>query len=138
MAWDMCAALSLPALIWHPRLPSVHSIGTFSAPIARERPCLANRYYDMQSRGVGADVVTYNSLIALCARTAKPDVPRALSTLREMDALAFPITDITLSALTQSLARANNVGLARSQLAELIGRGIQVRCHTKRRHLCMQ
>jgi len=50
---------------------------------------------------------------------------RRLSTLREMDALDFPITDITLSALTQSLARANNVGLARSQLAELLARGIQ-------------
>lgn len=75
---------------------------------------------EMQNRGVEPDDVTYNSLISLCSRTLKPDVTRALSMLREMSAVGVPPSDVTLCALTQSLGRANNIELARSQIKELL------------------
>ena len=60
----------------------------------------------MIARGVPPDEVTYNSLIAHCARSMKPDVARALAVLAEMDALGVPVTDVTLSALAQVFGRA--------------------------------
>lgn len=71
---------------------------------------------EMQMRGIEADEITYNSLISLCGRTLKPDVARALSTLREMEAVGIAPTDVTLCALTQSLGRANNIELARREV----------------------
>lgn len=74
--------------------------------------------------------MTYNSLISLCSRTLKPDVARALSTLREMSAVGVPPSDVTLSALTQSLGRANNIELARSQLKQLLASHTEIRPST--------
>ena len=89
-------------------------------------------YDEMIASGVEPDQRTYNSLITLCGRTHKPDVMRALSTIREMDAVGIPISDITISALTQVLGRAGNLSLAKAQLDELIRRGVTLRTSTWR------
>jgi pentatricopeptide repeat protein len=80
-------------------------------------------FEEMQQRGIIPDEVTYNSLISLCARLARPDVERALGLLREMEAVAVPISSVTISALMQVLGRANMVSEGRAKLRELLDRG---------------
>ena len=50
---------------------------------------------EMQQRGVIPDEITYNSLISMCARLMRPDVPRALELMSEMEAIGIPVSGVT-------------------------------------------
>ena len=80
-------------------------------------------FEEMQARGIAPDAVTYNSLIALCGRTSRPEVERALRLLAEMDEIGVPITDVTASATMQVLGRAHELELGRTLMPQLLERG---------------
>ena len=75
---------------------------------------------EMQQRGVIPDEITYNSLISMCARLMRPDVPRALELMSEMEAIGIPVSGVTLASLMQVLGRANQLPFGREQLSKYL------------------